>query len=223
MTSAVLLVGAVVGPLEQVRIGEATSLDKHVAFGIVFAAPLIGVLLATALRRARVVTVPLVAGALACLTALGLHYSHQFMTSWIPDSPLLSPLRSAVAAQPGEPILGEEPSPERWALRSQTTPTQWDDTFVFSYRGLHGLAAYQSAIGDRYFGVIYLIKERYAGFPHDSPTPTGADLYPELRSGATPYHLARTVTMVDARGVTVGKWYLFVPTGHSSTAAAASG
>ena len=39
---AVLLAASIVGPAEQVRIGEGTSLSKHVAFGMVFACPLIG-------------------------------------------------------------------------------------------------------------------------------------------------------------------------------------
>jgi len=210
--SAVLLGGSVIAPLEQIRIGEATSLAKHVAFGMVFACPLIGALFARLLSRKwlRLLTAPVVAGAFVLLAMSGLHYSHLFMTGWVNDAPLLPPLERLIAATPGKPILGVQSPPERAALRSQTTALQWNDTYAFAYDHRTGVPAYEDAINQTSFGVIYLGKQPYPRNPNGSPTQNGAAIYDYLRHGQTPYRLAGTVDRV-LRGAVVGKWYLFIP------------
>ncbi len=212
VVSAVLLFGSIVGPLEQVRIGESTSLAKHVAFGMVFACPLIGLLFTRVLSRVRLLTVPLIAATLAALAFSGVYYSHQFMTGWVSDAPLVPVLSKLLTVTPGKPILGEQPSPERYALRGRTTPTQWEDTYSFSYGNKVGNAAYKDAIDQTSFGIIYLAKQPY---PHNvqqgSLTPAGEYVYNYLSSARTPYHLVDTVDRV-IRGRIVGHWYIYLPT-----------
>jgi len=222
MVSAVLLGGAVIGPLEQIRIGESTSLAKHVAFGMVFACPLAGLLLARLLDHLRVLTVPLVAAIVVGLGLSGLQHSHEFLTGWVPDDQLIAPLSRLIAATPGKPILGEQPSPERYALRGQTTPLQWDDTYAFSYDQKTGFPAYKEAIDQTSFGVIYLAKQPYPGHYGGSPTVNGGAVYTYLRTGRTPYRLVGTVDRV-LRGTVVGKWYLYFPKAARLPAAATAG
>ncbi len=212
--TGVLLFGSLVGPLDQIRIGEATSLAKHCAFGMIFAGPLVGALLAWLIRRLRVVTVPTVALAFAVLGASGLTYSHQFLTGWPDDTALLPVLTRLIAASPGKPILGEEPAAEHYALRTTTYPLQWNDTFSFSYDHQTGLSAYKNAIGQTSFGVIYLQRTFYAG-QHTgryafSPSAYGADVYEYLTTVSTPYRLVRTVNLVE-QGKVTGDWYIFIP------------
>ncbi|HEX3824444.1 MAG TPA: glycosyltransferase family 39 protein [Mycobacteriales bacterium] len=216
--SVVLLIGAIIGPLEQIRIGEQLSLNKHVAFGMVFAAPLIGLLMSELLDRIRYLTVPVVIAGFGCLGAIGLHYSHQFMTTWVPDTAVLPPLRAAVDAAPGRPILGELPEPERWALRSDTQPRQWSDTFAapyLRYDGRTGVGAVDARIDQQYYGVIFLIKQRFDPANDRSPTPAGDGIYRYLSTGRTPYKLDTTVSRVNPQGVLVGRWYIFVPRGET--------
>ncbi len=208
--SAVLLVGAVIAPVQQVRIGESTSLAKHVAFGMIFAAPLVGLLLSRLVSRVRLVSIPLVAAVLVSLGSSGLHYSHEFMTGWVSDAAVIAPLGRLIAATPGKPILGEQAAPERYALRTRTAPTQWTDTYSFSYDGKTGPGAYKEAIDQSSFGVIYLAKQPFTGHPDGSPTSNGAYVYRYITKQRTPYRLVGTVPRV-LLGKVVGQWYLFVP------------
>jgi 4-amino-4-deoxy-L-arabinose transferase-like glycosyltransferase len=200
--SLALLAGSVIAPAQQVLSGEATSLAKHVAFGMVFACPLVGSLLATLSRRLRYVTVPLVAATLVALGLTGLHHSDRFLNGWVPNDSLVPVLRTLAAASPGKAILGDQPSAERYLLREDTEPLQWVDTYSFSYAGLSGLPAYEQAIEQSAFGVIYVAVE--------SNTENGAAVGEYLRRNDTPY---RQVTVVERTlyGEPAGVWVLYVP------------
>lgn len=198
---ALLLIGAIIGPLDQVHIGEATSLAKHVAFGIVFAAPLIGDLFARGLRRAtgaRVATGAALVAVLAVLASSGLRYSHQFMTGWVDDAPLRPVLANVIAQHPDQKILGERYSPQRYELRTTTKPNQWYDTYYFSYDGKVNEPAYAEAIDQHYFGVIYL----------DQTTPFGAYIFNYLQQHHGYYQLSTKVPRY-MRGHLVGHWSVF--------------
>lgn len=207
--AVVLLAGSVIGPLGQIRIGEATSLAKHVAFGMIFAAPLIGLLIATTLKPLTWKAIPAVVLILAAFAASGLHYSHEFLTGWVSDANLVGPLNRLSSLAPGKPVLGEQPSPERYALRQTTLPQQWIDTYAFSYANRTGVDAYKLAISETSFGVIYLARQRYGG-GMGSPTRNGDALYGYLETSSTPYRLVGRVDRV-LRGQLVGYWYLYVP------------
>ena len=200
--STVLLLGAVIAPAQQVWSGEATSLAKHVAFGMVFAAPLVGLLLATVTRWLAPVTVPLVAGVLVVLGGWGLYTSDRLLNGWVPDDALVPVLQKLIEASPGKTILGDQPSPERYLLREETAPLQWTDTYSFSYDNRTGMPAYEQAIQQTSFGVIYLSVR--------SNTANGRDLYDYLQTNDTPY---KQVAVVDRTlyGEPAGVWVLYMP------------
>ncbi len=196
-----LLAAAVVGPIDQMRIGEATSFAKHVAFGIVFAAPLIGDLFARGFRRAtgtKMITGVALIGMLALFASSGLRYSKQFMTGWVDDAPLRPVLARDIAEHPGQKILGERYSPQRYELRTQTKPNQWYDTYYFSYDGKVNEPAYAEAIDQHYFGVIYL----------DQTTPFGSYVYNYLQQHRGYYKLTNKVPRY-LRGELVGHWSVY--------------
>jgi hypothetical protein len=203
LLSAVLLGAAVVGPLQQVRIGESTSLAKHVAFGMVFAAPLIGSLLA-GLQRRGWRTVPAVALTLAILAQVGLPDSRAFLTSWVDERPLTATLERVVPTEAGRPILGERPSGQRYQLRDTTTPRHWNDTYYFAYNGFTGKRAYAAAIDDAYFGVIFLsIDTDYGAYVHN---------YLNYLSKQETYKLTAKVPR-RFRGQVVGHWLVYTASG----------
>jgi 4-amino-4-deoxy-L-arabinose transferase-like glycosyltransferase len=207
---ALLLGASVIGPLDQVRIGEATSLAKHVAFGIVFAAPLIGDLFARGFRRARaraggrvltgggVLTAVAMVAVFAVLAASGLRYSRQFLTGWANDAPLRPVLASAIASHPGKKILGERYAPQRYELRQQTAANQWYDTYYFSYDHKVDEPAYAEAIKQEYFGVIYL----------DQTTPFGQYVFDYLKQHPGNYRVSAKVPRY-LRGQLVGHWTVY--------------
>lgn len=126
----VLLGGSVVAVVQQILIADSTSLNKHVAFGLVFACPLIGDLAVRALRRVRWASVPVVAVVVVVLFASGLHFSQRWLTGWVQDDTLLPPLRAAIALNPDKAILAEEGAPQRYALRKEIDPRQYGDTYA---------------------------------------------------------------------------------------------
>ena len=195
-----LFFGAIVGPAQHIRIGESTSLSKHVAFGMIFAAPLVGDLLGRSVRRLPLIAIPVTAAVLVTLCLLGLHYSAQFRSSWVPDDNLLPSLTAAISENPHKAILGERPSPERYALRDQVDSRQWNDTYSFSYGGKMGRAAYREAIDQSHFGVIYL----------SGTTPYGRHIQKYLNTHKTPYYLTAKVSRYMRRSY-IGDWVIYTP------------
>ena len=196
----VLLMGAVVVPLGQIRIHEATSYGKHMAFGMIFAAPLIGDLLSRALRNTRFRGTPTVAAVMVFLCLMGLQSARRFSTGWVADGPLVKPLAAAIAVNPTKVVLAEEGSAQRYELRRSVRPLQWADTFAFSYAGKSGMPAYEQAIQQSHFGVIYLaMTTRYGKLIHSY-----------LISHSTPYILGSKAPRY-LRGNLVGNWLIFVP------------
>jgi 4-amino-4-deoxy-L-arabinose transferase-like glycosyltransferase len=196
----VLLVGAIIGPADQVRIGESISLAKHVAFGMVFAAPLIGDLFARGLRRTPARVAPVMLAVFGLLATSGLHYSHQFLTSWVDDRALRPVLAHDLAAQPGTHILGERNTPQMYELRTVTTANQWADTYYFQYSGLIDKPAYAKAIDQHYFGVVYLdLTTQFGSYVHDYLT-----AHPQY------YHLSAKVPRYF-HGKVVGHWLVYTP------------
>jgi hypothetical protein len=200
--SAVLLFGSVIAPLQQIRMGEATSLGKHAAFGMIFAAPLIGALLVMLTKRLRLLTIPVVACIVLALGASGLSTSNRFLNGWTPDDALIPVLHTLIDASPGKTILGDQPSPERYLLRQETRPLQWTDTYSFSYDHKTGMPAYETAIEQTAFGVIYLAVR--------SNTENGRELYEYLQSTDTPYKQVAVVNRT-LYGEPAGVWVLYMP------------
>ena len=198
--SGTLLLASVVAPLQQMRIGEQVSLSKHCAFGLVFAAPLIGWLLAALLRRGgRMAALP--AGlVLLILLEFGLSSSKLFLTGWVDDRAMVPALSEVVRRHPGAAILGERPSPQRYELRKLTNSRQWNDTYYFTYGGLVGRPAYAKALNERHFGVIFL----------DISTEGGAYVHHYLMGHQGRYRIS-TKAPRWFRGKPAGEWLIYEP------------
>jgi len=203
----VLLGGSVLGPLQQIHLREGTSLSKHVAFGLIFAAPLIGALLAAlvglSVFRIRRIFAPVVLAVLCGLTLQGLHFSGQFLTAYPDDITFQGYLRQALVDNPNRPILAEQSSAQRYELRTMLHPWQWTDTYVFRYRGVSGLPAYRLAIHDHYFGVIYL----------NFSTTNSHEIVKFLGTAQGKDHYYHLVAQVpgDIRGRKAGSWLMWTP------------
>ncbi len=198
--SVVLIGMSVIGPLQQIRIGEGTSLSKHVAFGMVFAAPLIGSLFVWLTDRWTWIGVPAAAAVAVALMLYGTKLAGQFLTTWVDDREIIAQLREEVYASPNKAILGEEPSAQRYALRDITAPQQWNDTFALLYGNKTGLAAYREAIDQSHFGTIYLTLN----------TPNGKKINEYLTFSDTPYRLSDKIPFFRD-GQVAGQYLVWTP------------
>lgn len=158
----VLTTTAVLAPLYQMHLHTLTSLHKHVGFGLVFAAPVAGVGLASLLRAGARDPRRLGVALIACLglTAAALNQSSSAFDEWPNSSAVVSVIRTQIRPVTGR-YLSEESEVPRYATRDLTEPYQWYGTYFFTYtdnkgRQLTGVPAYRQAIADRYFDLVVL-------------------------------------------------------------------
>ncbi|HKB32141.1 MAG TPA: glycosyltransferase family 39 protein [Streptosporangiaceae bacterium] len=155
----VVLAGtALLAPAEQIRLHTETSLQKHIGFGLFFAAPLVGAGLARIVgdhfRRAQV-GIAIWGAALA----LGMAQAYDLFTGW-PNSTVFV-REMARYLQPGAHYLVEVDEVPVYYLRGypDARPDQFTSTYYIGYVGTDGqfrtgAAGYQAAIKAGYFRVI---------------------------------------------------------------------
>jgi hypothetical protein len=162
LLSLALAFTALLAPVYQVHLHTATSLQKHVGFGLLFAAPVAGVALAGLLRIGARDPRRLFAGIMVCLalTWAAIVQSTQLYDGWPDSSQMVSDLKTQVRPVTDR-ILAEEDEVPRYYLSDLTQPYQWYSTFSFTYttkkgQVLSGIPAYEQAIADQYFGLVVL-------------------------------------------------------------------
>lgn len=151
---------ALIAPIGDMRLHTLTSLEKHAGYGLMFAAPMGGWLLAKLAGRAWWRVAPAVL-LIAALGAYGANQAHEFFGEWLTSNTYMKDLEAATAKEPaGTPILAEDPWVERYYLGDGGNRFVWDDTYSLYYtsggKTLTGLPAYQAAITQRYFGVVFI-------------------------------------------------------------------
>jgi 4-amino-4-deoxy-L-arabinose transferase-like glycosyltransferase len=182
--AVLLLAGTVMAPSYQILMGEAVSLHKHLVLGMIFGAPLAGVMLSGMVRAARRASILLIVG--ICYGALmsGLIQSEKLFSVWADTTPLHKTVEFAVDSMPWIRALAEVPEPLSYSLADKSDPWQWTATYEGSFvyddpdetgpEVLQGLEAYQHALEDNYFQIVVL----------DGSTDIGRQLEP-VRYGFT--------------------------------------
>lgn len=162
LLSVALAGTALLAPAYQVHLHTATSLQKHVGFGLLFAAPVAGVALAALLRVGGRDPRRLGAGLLVCLALTwgAITQSSQLYDGWPNSAQMVADLKTQVRPVT-ERILVEEDEVPRYYLSNLTEPYQWYSTFSFTYttkqgKVLTGVPAYQQALADQYFALVVL-------------------------------------------------------------------
>ncbi|WP_111765977.1 ArnT family glycosyltransferase [Nakamurella deserti] len=158
---AVVLLAAAVAPVAyQALIGEAVSIEKHIDFGLVFAAPLIGVL---AMRTAQPWRKFVMLGAVVTLLISGAATSARIYDGWSNTRALTDTLEYKFRAAPYIRTLGEPFEPVRYAFNASTEYWQWattDPVQALYYEpaegpALRGLDAARAGLSDGYWQVVY--------------------------------------------------------------------
>lgn len=152
-----LLAGASAAIAAQIRIGEGTSLHKHVVLGLIFGAPLAGLFLSEISKHFRIWGRLAVVATLWSSLILGLSQSATLFTSWPHTAGLASTLKYSIDAMPWIRTVGDAPEAMEYAFHDRTEHWQWTATWAnsFTYEGLSGAAAYEQALKDNYFQLAF--------------------------------------------------------------------
>jgi 4-amino-4-deoxy-L-arabinose transferase-like glycosyltransferase len=201
---ALLMAGTALLPVAyQAHLHTLTSLQKHVGFGLFFAAPLAGYGLVRMVGP-HFHRVQLGIGVMVLTFALGMGQSLSLFHGWPNSNTMVSEL--VKYQKPGGHYLVEADEVPIYALRGDpdAEPTQFTDTFFFAYttskgQALTGIPAYQAAIAAGYFQTVV-----YDGL--DNPPVDQAIAAAMYR--ATYYQLVATIPAPDSYGT--GYYYFWV-------------
>lgn len=157
---------ALIAPLHQMQIHDATAFQKHVGFGLLFAAPMAGVALARiagfrhhGYRGLRGLRIVVAVAVLACSAVLGIKQA-AVTESWWPRS---SQMAQVIARylRPGARYLVEAPEVAAYDLMNHPNAkfNQFYSTYAISYvdkkgKTITGNAGYTTAIRDGYFELV---------------------------------------------------------------------
>lgn len=161
LLATVLTGAALIAPLGDMRLHTLTSLEKHAGYGLLFAAPMGGWLIDKLAGRAWWRIVPAVA-LVGALGVYGANQAHEFFGEWLNSTAYLKKLQTVTADYPaGTHILAEDPWVERYYLGDAGDRFVWNDTYSLYFtpangKALTGVPAYQAAITERYFGVVFI-------------------------------------------------------------------
>ena len=164
---ALLAGSAALAPLAQARIHTATSLSKHVDFGVWFAAAGAGYLIAQ-LRRldrrrwsAAGAAIAASTAVLVPAVAVGRTQSAAFYQAWPNSFEASYEMRILARENPGRYLVEDYDVPAYY-LENQVRWEDWYDTWYFSWRPPGGkqtlidLPAFKAAIAHHYFKLIVL-------------------------------------------------------------------
>lgn len=170
----VLGAGLCAAMASQIHQGELTSLHKHVVLGLIFGAPLAGILLARLSYWARPLGTLIVGVSVWVALLTGLNQSAALFSVWPNTTGLVQTIQYSFKSMSYLRAVGDIPEPVQYAIKGHTHPWQFTSTYAdsFFYKGLSGLPAYQAALKAGYFQVAFL----------DGSTPIGAALKPEMKS-----------------------------------------
>ncbi|HEY7907444.1 MAG TPA: glycosyltransferase family 39 protein [Thermomicrobiales bacterium] len=158
--SALLLVSVAVAPAFHLWKAEPVSLQKHIGYGLFFAAPLAGLgatrlLAGTQRQRIAAIALALVA------VGLGVEQAHQYYHDWPNDRALIATLRTQIA--PDSHILTDDPDILRyelgdWRVDARRRYVGLDEVASVdaSGRPLASDDAYAAALAGQYFDLIVI-------------------------------------------------------------------
>jgi len=195
MLGAVMVGTVTLAPLYQMYLHTDVSLQKHIGFGMFFAAPMAGVGLARIVgdhfRRPHF-GIALWSAALA----LGMSQSWTLFHDWPASGPLVSALSPYLA--PHAAYLVEVPEVPIYYLegRPDAQPAQFSSTYSIAYVGSHGQvmtgnAGFAAAVRAGAFRVIAY---------DDMVTPSADATIAQAIASSHRYHLVRIVHLNDAYG-----------------------
>lgn len=180
-----VLAGSVlIAPLAQIHLGSDEGLQRHMGYGLLFAAPMAGIglvrIVGEHFRRMQV-------GIAVWIIALvfGMQQAAANTASW-PNSAALTAALTGYA-KPGDHIYVDINTAEIYYLKDWDNFDNWSSGYAFSYtaksgKHLYGYPAYKQAVEDGYFNIIaYNQYPEEAVASADNAVSAAAKLNPQYR------------------------------------------
>jgi hypothetical protein len=173
--SLILIGSSFLAPAYHIYMHEPISLDKHIAYGLFFAMPLVGYSLSWLCGYGKTEHSSnrgywLVGGLIfVALFALGLRQSHTLFANWANTSKLTYDLKTQLRDDTGR-IMAEDIEVARFQARDVTEEWQWNSFYYPNYitptgRHLQGDAALRAALKNRYYDLVEL---SFSYFPNNA-------------------------------------------------------
>ncbi|GCF07015.1 ArnT family glycosyltransferase [Dictyobacter arantiisoli] len=159
-----LFASALLAPAYHLYKGELISLDKHLAFGMFFLAPLMGYAVASLAKYQRrfFSNYHWLVGLAVFLVifSLGLQQAEYMYNEWITSTSMTYTMETQTRPGSGH-YLSEDYDVSRYYLQHVSAPWQWNSLDFFQYTDrthqlLTGRPAYQAALQDGYFDAVEL-------------------------------------------------------------------
>lgn len=207
VTCMALTVAAVLAPLEQARIGTLTSLQKHVNFGVWFAAIVAGYAIVWVADYNRTKGWRLAAVTLPFVLIVGLFQSSAMFRVWPDMSSAMQVVATVAHQDPGRCLASENEVISYYLPRQVPSPSTCTGSYFFAHwdarsqRELFGTAAYVFAIRHHYFAWI-------EADPNEEPS-TRAPFYAPIISAARAagYHLVAVLpNRLTSTGAPIQIW-----------------
>jgi 4-amino-4-deoxy-L-arabinose transferase-like glycosyltransferase len=171
--SLILLGSSILPPMYHIYMHEPVSLDKHIAYGLFFAMPMVGFAISwlSGFDRPGVSSNRgywLVGGLiLVAIFALGLRQSHTLFANWANTSKLSYDLRTQLRDGTGR-IMAEDVEVARFQAQDIAEDWQWNSFYYPNYvtrsgQRLEGDAALRAALDNRYYDLVEL---SFGNFPN---------------------------------------------------------
>lgn len=160
---------SLLAPAYHVAHAEPVSLTKHLAYGMIFVAPLAGLAIQRLAEWLSSRAAQPSQGAAQWMTVLpvfliiftlGLRQAQTLFDQWPNSAQMVTVMRSVVRPNSGM-YLAEDMEVNRFYLQDISSDWQWTGPFWFQYKTkqgqtLYGTAAYKQAIDDGYFSAVEL-------------------------------------------------------------------
>jgi 4-amino-4-deoxy-L-arabinose transferase-like glycosyltransferase len=185
-----LVLGGLAAPLQQIHLGESISLDKHLAYSMIFLAPLAGVALNWIWSKSGKLGIAVIGVLCVLLLVLGVSNSKGLLNTWADNSNLVTKLSLSFKINPTLTVLGEDPWAERYALLGSI-----DMTHLVSTAGLSDPV---KAVAKGKFGLVYV----------SGKTPMGILVKAQLDSKTSVYHLVAKIPRPTSNDPN-GYWYVY--------------
>jgi len=149
-----LTAAALLAPVNQARIDTLTSLQKHVAFGVWFAAIAAGYGLSRAADMTQAKIRRLTAVAAAAVLWFGVQQASYMFTWWPNSAGMIRELNAAFSRSQCPCLIAENNVASYYLPQPLTGAGGGVGAYTFAYQGKSGIPAYETAIQAGYFGVI---------------------------------------------------------------------
>jgi hypothetical protein len=152
LLASLLLATSLIPSAVQIRLGDWTSLQKNMVFGLIFLAPLVGVAGVALLRQGRRLGLraPIALVCFVLLLSSGMGTSTAMIDGW-PNSTTIDTVLSRYVHPGSDSYLVDNSQIPEYYLSGISNYDQWHTTYDSQYHGAHGVQVMQDQLADGQF------------------------------------------------------------------------